>query len=90
MEEVVRNSVNNEETREMATVVLAVCTGEKQYWDSMEAILAEGNTLDYTVVKYLKEQADKSENVEKILQLNEEIYNKKMHKTNEDADEQDD
>ena len=74
----------------MALVVLAVCTGEKQYWDSMEAILAEGNTLDYTVVKYLKEHAEKSTDIEKILKLNEEIYNKKMHKNNDDTNEKDD
>lgn len=87
VKDILLSAANNEQTREMSHAVLAVCTGDKQHWDAVEAVLAEGSTLDYVVVKYLKENADKSAEVEKILRLNDEIYQKKMQKNNEDNDD---
>jgi len=44
--------------------------------------LTEGNTLNYTVVKYLKDNADKSQQVAKLLELNQEIHMKKEQEKN--------
>jgi hypothetical protein len=79
------NGINREDTREVCLAVLSVCTEEKQYLDELEKILAEGNTLDYMVAKYFKDYADKSQQVDKLLKLNEEIHkNKKKENSNDD------
>jgi hypothetical protein len=82
VKEVLLNQTNNDETREVCLAVLGVCTEEKQYLDELEKILTEGNTLNYTVVEYLKDNADKSQQVAKLLELNQEIHMKKEQEKN--------
>ncbi len=77
VKEVLLNGLNREDTREMCLAVLSICTEEKQFFDELEKILAEGNTLDYMVVQYFKDHVDQSEHIDKILKLNEEIHKNK-------------
>jgi hypothetical protein len=84
VKEVLLNGINREDTREACLAVLSVCTEEKQFLDELEKMLVEGNTLDYMVAKYFKDHADKSEHVDKLLKLNEEIHTKKKKENTND------
>jgi hypothetical protein len=84
VKDVLLNGTRKEETREACFAVLGVCTEEKQYLDELEKILEEGSTLNYMVVEYLKDNLDKSQQVNELLKLNEEIRTKKEQEKNTD------
>ncbi len=89
VKETLSNGINKEQTREMCLAALIVCTGEKQYLDEMEKMVREGNTLDSTVAKYLRDHASQSEDIDKLLKLSDEVY-KEKHKQKSDDDDDDD
>ncbi|CAF1230958.1 unnamed protein product, partial [Rotaria sordida] len=82
--EVLMNGINNQQTREACFAVLCVCTDEKQYFEELEKMLTQGESLDYRVVAYLNNNANRSEHANKLLMLNEEIHKKKEAQTNDD------
>ncbi len=86
VKEVLLNGINREDTREVCLAVLSVCTKEKQFLDKLEKILTEGNTLDYMVAEYFKDHAEKSQEVDKLLKLNEEIHKNKNKEDSNDDD----
>ncbi|CAF3992796.1 unnamed protein product, partial [Adineta steineri] len=86
VKEVLLNGINKEEIREACFAVLAVCTEEKKYFDELEKILTDGNTLDYMVIEYLQNNVNKSQQVENLLKLNDALLIKKQQKENVDTD----
>ncbi len=77
MKEALSNGINKENTRQACLAALIVGTGEKQYVEELEKLLSEGVTFHYMVIEYFQDHADKSEQVNQLLQLNEEIEKKK-------------
>lgn len=71
------NGIKNEQIHEPCLAVLYISTLEDQYLKQLTQILEGGDTLDYRVVIYLYEHQNKSDDIEKILSLNKEIYDKK-------------
>jgi hypothetical protein len=63
------NGINEERNREACLAVLIVVTGEKQYVNELEKMLAEGATFHYMVVDYFQDHIDKSEQVNQLLKL---------------------
>jgi poly-D-alanine transfer protein DltD len=90
VKEVLRNGINKEQTREICLAALSVCTGDKQYLDEIEKMVTEGNTLDYKVAEYFRDHAGQSEEIDKLLKLNEEVYKKKQKQKSDDDDDDDD
>jgi len=86
VKKVLLNGINREDTREVCLAVLSVCTEEKQFLDELEKMLTEGNTLDYMVAEYFKDHAEKSQEVHKLLKLNEEIHKNKNKEDSNDDD----
>lgn len=84
VKQILINGLNNEDTREMCLAALTVCTGDKQYIDQIEKIIYQGNTLDYIVVKYFQNHSGQNEQIDKLLKLNQEIYNKKQNHQSDD------
>jgi hypothetical protein len=80
------NGISNEQTREACLAVLCVCTEEEEFFEKLEKILVEGDTLDYTVVEYLEDNTDKSQYANTLFHLNKEIYTKKQKENNDDND----
>ncbi|CAF3624155.1 unnamed protein product [Rotaria sp. Silwood1] len=85
--EVLMNGINNEQTREACLAVLCLCTDEKQYFDELEKMLAQGDSLDYRVKEYLNNNDKKSHYVDQLLMLNEEIRTKTAAQKNDDDNE---
>ena len=75
------NGIKKERIREACLAVLYVSTGENQYYEPLEKILLDGDTLRYSVTIYLyQHQKLESEQFSKLLKLNEENYAKKKQK----------
>ncbi|CAF1518723.1 unnamed protein product, partial [Didymodactylos carnosus] len=78
------NGCKHERTREACLAVLYTCTKEKQYLELLEEAVKTGKTFDYYIVHYLRNHAETSEDLVKLLQLNEEIEMAKKVKTDND------
>ena len=52
MKEVLLNGIKNEQIREACLAVLYVCTEEIQYFEQIEKILLDGDTLRSVVIAY--------------------------------------
>jgi hypothetical protein len=86
VKEILINGINHEKTREVCLAVMCVCTEEEQYFEKLEKIILEGDTLDYTVNQYLKDNLDKSQYANKLFNLNKDITIKKEEKKEENDD----
>ena len=82
--EILMNGIKYEKTREPCLAVLCLCTDDKQYFEELEKMLIQGQSLDYMVEAYLSNHADKSPYVDKLLLLNGEIHTKKKARANDD------
>ncbi len=87
VQQVLSRGLNKEQTLEMCLATLSVCTGEKQYLNEMEKMVTEGNTLDSTVVEYLRDHTGQSEDIDKLLKLNDEVYKEKQKQKSDDDDD---
>ena len=68
------NGLKNEKTHEVCLAVLYVSTSENQY---LEQILLDDDTLSYMALHYLDYHGNNSENISKLLTLNQERREKK-------------
>lgn len=81
MKEYFRNGTKKEDIGEVCLAVLAVATNEQQYFNGLEKILTDGNTLGYVVVDYLQKHAYQNSDIEKVLMRNEDVNTTKQNKT---------